>query len=113
MKAPDDDCDPLGAQNPRHIEGSGKLIGLHANHTDQQPRVWFATPANDFVQRNFFRVLIKGGNLDWKFSEHTTLFNIFSQAMENIQSIAWQDALPEANDIAIIVIFGGFDQNYP
>jgi hypothetical protein len=89
------------------------LIGLHAHHTDQQPRAWFATPANDFVQRNFFRRLIKCGNLDWKFSEHTALYHILSQAMENIQCVAWQDALPEANDITVIVIFGGLDQNYP
>jgi hypothetical protein len=33
--------------------------------------------------------------------------------MENIQCVAWQDALPEANDITVIVIFGGLDQNYP
>jgi hypothetical protein len=33
--------------------------------------------------------------------------------MENIQGVTWQDTFPKANDVAIVVILRGLDQNYP
>ena len=44
-------------------------------------------------------------------AEHTALFDIFGQAMENVERIARQHAFPKTNDVAVIVILGGLDQN--
>ena len=102
---------PCGAKLSRHIDGAGKLIGLHADHANQQFGAGLFAPANDFADGYLFGGLVEGGHFNVELAEHSPFFDIFGQAMQHIERIARQHALPKADQIAVIVILGRLDQN--
>ena len=64
MKAAHDNGDPGGAENARHVESAGKLVGLHADHTNQQSGAGLAAPAKYLIDGNFFGGFVEGRHFD-------------------------------------------------
>ena len=99
-----------GAKLARHVDGAGKLIGLHADHADQQGGARFFAPTDDFAHRYLFGGFIEGGHFNVELAEYAPLFEIFGQAMQDVERIARQHAFPKSNQIAVIVVLGRLDQ---
>ncbi len=111
VKAAHDHGDALGFELTRHVEGAGKLIGLHADQANQQVGARLLAPANDFVDGNFFGGFIEGRHDDGQGAEHSAFPYVFGQAVQNIEGVARQHSFPEADDVTVVVVLRGLDQD--
>ncbi len=111
MKTAHDHRHARGSEGPGHVHGSGKLVGLDADEADQKLGAGLLAPANNFSERYFLRGLIKGRDFDRQGAEHLACFDVFGETVQHVERVARQDSLPKTDDISIIVILGGLDQN--
>ena len=68
-------------------------------------------PADNLSYREFFRSLVKGDDLYRKVAEDAAVFHGFGQTVQNVEGVAREHAFPKANDIPVVVVLGGLDQN--
>ncbi len=111
MEAAHDHRDVFRAKQPRHVDGTGKLVGLHTDHAHQQFSARLLAPADNLFDRHFFGGFIEGGDFDVELAEQPALFDILGQAMQDVERVARQHAFPKTNQVAVIVILGRLDQN--
>ncbi|MGH7927353.1 MAG: hypothetical protein ACREQV_06135, partial [Candidatus Binatia bacterium] len=82
MKAAHDHGDAGGAEDARHVESAGKLVGLHSDHANEQSGPGFAGPRKYFIEGNFFSGLVEGRHFDGQIAEYAALTNIISQTVQ-------------------------------
>ena len=111
MKAADDDIDTGSAKLAGQIEGPGKLVGLDPHQPHDKLGRRAPAPADNLSYRKAFRSLVKGDDLYRKIAEHSTLFHGFGQTVQDVKRVAREHTFPKANDITLIVVLGGLDQN--
>ncbi len=109
VEAADNDIDSRGAKFSRQFEGPGKLVGLDSHQTHDELGRRAPAPANDFSYRKFLRGLVEGNDLDGEIAEYATSFHLLGQAMQDVERVAREDALPKTNHITVVVVLGGFD----
>src|SRR6185503_21489 len=67
--------------------------------------------AKNLFEGHLFSGLIEGGHLDRQGTEHSTRPDVLGEAMQHVESIARQHALPKPDYVTIVIVLGGLDQN--
>jgi hypothetical protein len=111
MKPADDHIDSRSAEAASEIEGPWKLIRLDSHQADDEPGKGPPAPANDVFHWEFFRRLVKSSDLDVKVPEHAAGFHLLRETVKNVERVTREDAFPKTNDITVVIIFGGLDEN--
>ncbi|MDE2059563.1 MAG: hypothetical protein KGJ27_07555 [candidate division NC10 bacterium] len=93
------------------IERPWELGGLNPYQTYYEFGVKVATPFDDLLDRDLFRYLIKGIELNGDVAQNAAFVDIFSQAPEYTERVAGQYALPKADHVPAIIELRWFDKD--
>src|SRR5262249_19111122 len=111
VEAADHNVDAVRAELSREVERARELVRLDADETHEKLRARAAAPADDFIYRKSLGGFIVGDDLDVDVAQRAAPLNVVREAVKNVQRVAWQNAFPEADHIAVVVVLGRLDQD--
>jgi hypothetical protein len=111
-KSPDQDLQSSSPKTPGEVCGSRKLVRLDTDKRDDCPAAGTPVGPDDFVDRHFLYRIIQYLYSYFKIvAKNLAAIQIFSETAETGERVARQDTAQMADHIALIIVFGGLNQD--
>ena len=112
VKSPDQDLQPSSSKTPGYIGGSRKLVGLDTDKCDDCLAAGAPVGPDDFVDRYFLHRVVENLDSYFKiFAKSLAAIQILSETAQTGEGVARQDTAKMADYIALVIVFGGLDQD--
>ena len=102
------------AQRSGNVHGAWKLVRLHANERHQPTFAARPNGARHTLRPDARVDLVLNGDLDFHLvAEHSTVDALARDAIQGRKRIGRDDRSHPLDDVTIIIVMGGFDQEEP
>ena len=112
VEAADADRQPGGQELPRQVDGARKLVGLHADQTDQRPAALLADLADDPVRAYAPVGFVVGMQADFDAgSQHVAALGVHRQAVEAGERVGRDGRAEPLDGIAVVIVMRRLDHH--